>query len=48
MAPSIAFWSGKKWAYVGTEIVCSVPVSVFIKSYDGSMKSFSEFLSLKR
>ena len=43
MASSIVFCSGKKEACVGTEEFSSIPLFLFIKPDDGSIKFFSEF-----
>ena len=43
MASSIVFCSGKKEACVGTEEVSSVPLFLFYKPDDGSIKFFNEF-----
>ena len=43
MPSSIAFCSGKKESCIGTEEVSSIPVFLFIKPDDGSIKFFSEF-----
>ena len=43
MASSIVFCSGKKEACVGTKEVSSIPLFLFIKLDDGSIKFFSEF-----
>ena len=42
MPSSIPFCSGKKEYCVGTEVVCSVPVSLFIKPGDDCRIFFSE------
>ena len=44
MAASIAFCCGKNKYWVGTEEISSVPVSLLIRSYDGSSRVFSESL----
>ena len=43
MASSIVFCSGKKEACVSTEEVSSIPMFLFIKPDDGSIKFFKEF-----
>ena len=44
MASSIAFCCGKNKYLVGTEEISSVPVSLLIRSCDGSNRVFSESL----
>ena len=44
MASSIAFRSGKNMYWVGTEEISSIPVSLLIRSCDGSNRIFRESL----